>query len=242
MPPPALAAWAGRWPGPPGSAHRLPPTQVFFRQDSFAERLHEGGGAILNLQLAERAAQVGLHRRQGASTGALKAEAIGEGLPGGCRGRRASGAADAPPNSRARLNAKLDLVQKLYPQGFTVDQFKTIYDLIEMVLVLPASLEYNFRESMKRFEEESQMPRLNSWEKMGLEQGLEQGLKQGRDEGRLELQAARLEILQAARLEIARKMLDKGRPADEILELTGLRLDEIEPRNGRAAGTGQPGA
>jgi len=128
------------------------------------------------------------------------------------------------------LNAKLDLVQKLYPQGFTVDQFKTIYDLIEMVLVLPASLEYNFRESMKRFEEESQMPRLNSWEKMGLEQGL----KQGRDEGRLELQAARLEI--------ARKMLDKGRPADEILELTGLRLDEIEPRNGRAAGTGQPGA
>ena len=141
------------------------------------------------------------------------------------------------------MNAKLDLVQKLYPQGFTVDQFKTIYDLIEMVLVLPANLEYDFRESMKRFEEERQMPRLNSWEKMGLEQGLEQGLKQGRDEGRLEgHREGHRDGLQAARLEMARKMLDKGRPADEILELTGLRLDEIEPRNGRAAATDQPGA
>ena len=66
------------------------------------------------------------------------------------------------------------------------------------------------------------MPRLNSFQKMGIEMGMEQGLEQGLEQGR-----------QEKGQEVARKMLAKGIPAEDILELTGIKIEEIEQPNSK---------
>ena len=55
----------------------------------------------------------------------------------------------------------------------------------------------------------------------GLEIGRAEGLAKGRIEGRTE--GRNIE-----RLSHARKMLDKGYPIEDIVEITGLTIDEIK--------------
>ena len=66
--------------------------------------------------------------------------------------------------------------------------------------------------AIRQFEEEIKMERVNSFQQYGMEVGREEGLQAG---------------LQAGREEVARKMLAKGMPAEDILELTGLRIEEV---------------
>ena len=58
------------------------------------------------------------------------------------------------------------------------------------------------------------------WYEEGMEKGMEKGLIKGRTEGRTEG-----ETLKA--LEVAKKMLKRNRPIDEIIDFTGLSLDEV---------------
>lgn len=51
----------------------------------------------------------------------------------------------------------------------------------------------------------------------GLEQGIEQGIKQGIERGR-----------EKNKLENAKRMKDKGYPLEEIADITGLSIEEIE--------------
>ena len=48
------------------------------------------------------------------------------------------------------------------------------------------------------------------------EKGMEQGIEKGREEGREE-----------ALLQTARKLLEKGIPADDVSEITGLNMDRV---------------
>ena len=59
----------------------------------------------------------------------------------------------------------------------------------------------------------------------GLEQGRSEGLEQGIAQGRTEGEASGRA---AEKLEMAKAMKAKGYSADEILELTGLPIEEIE--------------
>ena len=59
----------------------------------------------------------------------------------------------------------------------------------------------------------------------GLEIGRAEGLAKGRIEGRTE---GRTEGRNIERLSHARKMLDKGYPIEDIVEITGLTIDEIK--------------
>ncbi len=57
----------------------------------------------------------------------------------------------------------------------------------------------------------------------------QKGLQKGRLEGRQEgLQEGRQEGLQKGRFEIAQKMLKRNRPIHEIVEDTGLTIEEVE--------------
>ena len=128
----------------------------------------------------------------------------------------------AGPSSRTRLRAKVELATELYFHDFALDRFIDIYEMIVGVLVLVPALEYDFIKAIKKFEEDNQMPRLNSFQKMGIEMGMEQGLEQGLEQGR-----------QEKGQEVARKMLAKGIPAEDILELTGIKIEEIEQPNSK---------
>ena len=51
----------------------------------------------------------------------------------------------------------------------------------------------------------------------GLQQGLEQGLREGREQGREE------ELIQ-----VAMKLMKKGIPLDEVVEITGLSVERLK--------------
>ena len=57
--------------------------------------------------------------------------------------------------------------------------------------------------------------------KQGLEQGIEQGIKQGIEQG---IERGR----EKNKLENAKRMKDKGYPLEEIADITGLSIEEIE--------------
>ena len=57
--------------------------------------------------------------------------------------------------------------------------------------------------------------------KQGMEQGMKQGMKQGMEQGKLEGE-------KAANLRTAKKMKQKGLDVDDIAEITGLSLEDIE--------------
>ena len=66
---------------------------------------------------------------------------------------------------------------------------------------------------------------LNTAQEVWFEEGMEKGLLKGRVEGRTEGEASKA-------LDIAKKMLKRNRPINEIIEDTGLSVDEInELRN-----------
>ena len=73
---------------------------------------------------------------------------------------------------------------------------------------------------------------LNTAQEVWYEEGLEKGLLKGREEGRVEGREegrvqGRVEGETTKAYEIAKKMLKRNRPINEIIEDTGLTIDEI---------------
>ena len=63
----------------------------------------------------------------------------------------------------------------------------------------------------------------------GLEQGRAEGLEQGRAEGKAEgLEQGRAEGEHLAQLRMVRRMKETGLSAEQIAEMTGLTMDEVE--------------
>ena len=58
---------------------------------------------------------------------------------------------------------------------------------------------------------------IERWKQQGVEEGLEKGLEKGRQEG-----------LQEARLTLAKRLLERGVPPEEIVEVTELSVETVE--------------
>ena len=56
------------------------------------------------------------------------------------------------------------------------------------------------------------------------DEGRDEGIREGRDEG---LDQGLREGLDAARHDIARRLLDRGEPPEEVARITGLTTDEV---------------
>lgn len=61
--------------------------------------------------------------------------------------------------------------------------------------------------------------------KQGIEQGIEEGIKEGLKQG---IEQGKEEGEKNAKIEIARKLLQKGKNIEEIMELTNLKREDIE--------------
>ena len=76
-----------------------------------------------------------------------------------------------------------------------------------------------YEASMKYLEDEIDM------EQHGYERGMEEGLKKGTEQG---LKQGKLEGEKTANLRNAKRMKQKGLDVDDIAEITGLSLEDIE--------------
>ena len=74
---------------------------------------------------------------------------------------------------------KLRLVRGLYDRGFSADDVRELFRLIDWMMELPPALEQLFDDEIARFEEERQMPYVTSIERRGQERGRQEGLREG---------------------------------------------------------------
>jgi hypothetical protein len=154
----------------------------------------------------------------------------------------------------ARRRIKTRLVKGLYERGWTAEDVRQLFRLIDWLMVLPQELQEGFRHDLYRFEEERHMPYLSSIERMareeglekgrqeglekGLEEGLEKGLEKGRQEGRQEGRESLLEVIQTG-LEgkfgaAGKKLLPKVRSRKNLAELRAvaqalMTADSLDP-------------
>ena len=79
-----------------------------------------------------------------------------------------------------RFRWKIHLVKGLYDRGFSAEQVRELFKIIDWMLELPDGLEQGLWSEVARHEKEQKMPYITSVERIGIEKGREQGLIEGR--------------------------------------------------------------
>ncbi len=78
-----------------------------------------------------------------------------------------------------RFEAKRRLLCRLVVLGWTPEQIRRVYRLIDWLLELPRDLETRFRNDIDEFAKEKQMPRLSFIEREAREEGRQEGRQEG---------------------------------------------------------------
>ncbi|MCC5617788.1 transposase [Nostoc sp. CHAB 5836] len=69
--------------------------------------------------------------------------------------------------ARERLRWKLRLIKGLYKRGYSRQDILEIFGILDRMMRLPEPLELTFRDELRQFEEENQMPYISSIERIG---------------------------------------------------------------------------
>ncbi len=85
-----------------------------------------------------------------------------------------------------RKQWKWSLVRRLFERGYSREDIVRLFRLIDWMMVLPQELQREFKEELKRYQEDSQMPLLSRIELEAKQEGLEEGRQQGLEEGILQ--------------------------------------------------------
>jgi hypothetical protein len=95
------------------------------------------------------------------------------------------------PEDRCRW--KLRLLRPLYQRGYSADEVRKLFRVLDWMIQLPDDIQLEFRQQLEQFEQEQRMPYITSIERMAIEKGREEGLEQGLEKGLL---AGKIQMLQ----------------------------------------------
>lgn len=95
-------------------------------------------------------------------------------------------AQETKKDRQSRKEWKLQLIRRLYEQGYNREDITNLFRFIDWVMVLPQDLSQSFWAELKTYEEERRMPYITSVEQLGFERGRQEGRQEGREEGRQE--------------------------------------------------------
>ena len=109
--------------------------------------------------------------------------------------------------------------------AFTPEELREYEDSLKAYRDIKNSIETARREGLEKGLAEGRAEGLEKGRAEGLEKGRAEGLEKGRAEG---LEKGRAEGEKSKSVTIARKMKEKGFPASDISEVTGLTEEEIE--------------
>ena len=84
-----------------------------------------------------------------------------------------------------RRQWKIQLVKGLYEHGWSAEDVRQLFRLIDWLMDLPQELQEGFREELHRYEEEKTMPYVSSVERLAKEEGRQEGRQEGVREGLL---------------------------------------------------------
>jgi hypothetical protein len=85
-------------------------------------------------------------------------------------------------NSSERLQWKLKLIKNLYRRGYDRQDILELFLILDRMMRLPEPLELVFRDELKKFEEETQMPYVSSIQRIERREGREEGREEERQE------------------------------------------------------------
>jgi hypothetical protein len=74
-----------------------------------------------------------------------------------------------------RLQSKQNLIKLLYRRGYEKQDILELFLVLDRMMRLPEPLELMFRDNIKQFEEENQMPYMSSIERIGRQEGRQEG-------------------------------------------------------------------
>ena len=87
----------------------------------------------------------------------------------------------------ARFHAKTQLVRNLYSAGYSANDLRELFRLLDWMMHLKRNFEARFDLELTEFEKEQRMPYVTSIERNAEARGLEEGREEGRSQGRVML-------------------------------------------------------
>lgn len=102
---------------------------------------------------------------------------------------------------KSRYDAKKRLLLSLYKTGYTADDVRAAYGMIDHMMLLGEALKKRLNQDIFQFEQEINMPFVTSAEEAGIEKGIEK---------------------------VAVNMIELGKSNEEIAEATKLSIKEVE--------------
>ena len=115
-----------------------------------------------------------------------------------------------------RLQWKLRIIKGLYQQGYSRDDIRELFRLIDWLMALPQPLDNTFEREIQRFEEETKMPYVTSIERVGIQKAIINTCR----EDIIDILDIRFEIVPS----ILREMINK---IDDINQLKKLHRQAV---------------
>jgi hypothetical protein len=103
-----------------------------------------------------------------------------------------------------RLQWKLRIIKGLYQQGYSREDIRELFRLIDWLMALPQPLDNSFQTEIKRFEEETKMPYVTSIERLGIQKGM---MTRGREDV-IDILEIRFDIVPSPLIEMINKIDD----------------------------------
>ena len=78
-----------------------------------------------------------------------------------------------------RFQWKVRIVRGLFERGWSAEDIRKLFRIVDWIMDLPEELQNDFREELYQVEEEKRMPYITSIERYGIEKGRQEGLLEG---------------------------------------------------------------
>ena len=128
-----------------------------------------------------------------------------------------------------RLRWKRILARSLFEKGYSAEEIRRQFQLIDRMMALPKPIQRNFKTEMERYQEEKEMRFMSQIELMAMEDGIEEGKQRGKQEGILEtLREGALDILQKRFSEVTPELTSKLNSLSDASSLKELMLQAVD--------------
>ena len=141
---------------------------------------------------------------------------------------------------QGRYQGKLRLAKSLYQRGYSRQDILELFRLIDWMMTLPDQIESEFKQEIRRFEEDLQMPYVTSFERLARQEGLDEGILQKGREDVIDVLTIRFEEVQPSWVEsinqiedpsLLKTLLRQAITIGSIAEFQG-NLDQLNSENG----------
>jgi hypothetical protein len=141
---------------------------------------------------------------------------------------------------QGRYLGKLRLAKSLYQRGYSRQDILELFRLIDWMMTLPDQIESEFKQEIRRFEEDLQMPYVTSFERLARQEGLDEGILQKGREDVIDVLTIRFEEVQPSWVEsinqiedpsLLKTLLRQAITIGSIAEFQG-NLDQLSSENG----------